>query len=281
MASLKPSNARARLRNGAPANGGEILGREWLRAERRIAGVAGEREVHFRRSASERFRSGGVSRHRIDRLWKRHADHIRERIRHGIRRRSASGDRFEESADLIGRMAPAVGLALDQLLQHRDGHRLLRGRPVFQGAGNRRYSRIADALGQLTADLEVGVDAGLQASEQLEDQSIPVDQGRVALLAGQPADVERAVAAGTRKSAGLHRHQRAAPRADVLLLLEHLEQRAAEAVVEPRVEEHALARAGHPRQHRVAENALRRRARRRPRKSPAAGNSCPARHPRS
>ena len=163
-----------------------------------------------------------------------------------------SRDRFEEAADLVGRMPPAVCLALDQLLQHRDGHRLLRGRPVFQGAGNRRYSRIADALGQLPADLEVGVDAGLQAPEQLEDQPIAVDEGRVALLAGQPADVERAVAAEhARTPLVCTGAQRAAPRADVLLLLERLEQRAAEAVVEPRVEEHALARAGHPRQHRV------------------------------
>ena len=65
MASLNASNAVRACADALRPTPGEILGREWLRAERGIAGVAGEREVHFRRSSPERLRSGGISRHRI------------------------------------------------------------------------------------------------------------------------------------------------------------------------------------------------------------------------
>ena len=112
-------------------------------AERRIAGVAGERQVQLAGSASERFGGGDVARHRVAiAVGKRHADHIRERVA-----AAASGggvlscDLFEEAADLVGRMAPAVGLALDELLQHRDGRRLLGGHAVLEGAGDGRDAR--------------------------------------------------------------------------------------------------------------------------------------------
>ena len=60
---------------------------------------------------------------------------------------------------------PAVGLALDELLQHRRGSwRAVRDAGVLERAGHGRHARESDALGELPADLEVRVDARLRCA---------------------------------------------------------------------------------------------------------------------
>ena len=87
------------------------------------------------------------------------------------------------------------------------------GRAAYSSApatGGTRLNR--PLLGEVLADLEVGIGARLDAPEQLEDQPIAVDERRVALFGRQPA--ERQVAPLPRESREARRLRRAriAPR---------------------------------------------------------------------
>ena len=55
---------------------------------------------------------------------------------------------------------------------------------VLEGAGDGRHAIEPDAFGQLPADLEVGIDAGIEPPEQLDEQPFAEHERRVALFAG-------------------------------------------------------------------------------------------------
>src|SRR4051812_9106455 len=84
-------------------------------------------------------------------------------------------------AHLVERVLPRVALVFDELLEdaQRGG---LAGRAVCEPSGN--VGHVLEAgVGQRLADLEVWVDAWLQAAEDLEDQPVAERDARVALLA--------------------------------------------------------------------------------------------------
>src|SRR5262245_65441280 len=91
-----------------------------------------------------------------------------------------------EAAELVGRVRPTICLTLDQPLHHRRrGHRLGRSL-VVEGSGHGGDAAPANLLGAVTADLEVGIDAGLEAAKQLQDLPVAVDDRGVALFCAGP-----------------------------------------------------------------------------------------------
>ena len=153
----------------------------------------------------------------------------------------------------------------------RERRRLLRRRVRYSSAPATAGTRGKPTLlGELPADLEVGVDARLEPAEQLQDQPVAVDDRRVALLAVEPADLaacRRRRAAPRRPAVWLGADGAAPRRGSAPGWSSALEQRAREAIVEPGVEQHALARAGDRARARRAARALRRPWRRRRRRS--------------
>ena len=123
---------------------------------------------------------------------------------------------------------------------------------MLERAGDGGHAAEAGLLGELAADLEVGVDARLDPPEQLQDQPIAVDERRVALFARHAAAAPGPPRRGRARRRAVCTAWIDAPlRLHLLLALERLEQRAREAIVEPGVEQDPLAGAGDRREHRV------------------------------
>ena len=164
----------------------EILLRERLWREGRVGRVRGERQVHLGGPPSELGRQlrgtrpsppaprGGISAAASSVKRRRTSRPAPGRCRPG--RRSGRARRSRASSRRPG-FRPAAASCR--------GWPARRRRLVLERAGHRRHAREADLLGELPADLEVGVDARLDPPEQLQDQPVAVDDRRVALLAGR------------------------------------------------------------------------------------------------
>ncbi len=232
----------------------EVLLRERLRREGRLRRVRGERQVHLGGPPAQRFGRAEVAPHHgRDDLRHRRRHQIGERVRCRTCGRGLAFDLIEEAADLVDGVSPAVGLALDELLQHRERARFVPGADVLEGARHGRDALEANLLGQLPADLEVRVDPRFQAPEEFHDQPIAVHDRGIGLLAGRAGDGQRVGCRSAKrgKRAGLHHADAAALGRGLLLPVQGFQHGPREAVVQPGVEQEALARAGDRREHGV------------------------------
>ncbi|HVM28540.1 MAG TPA: hypothetical protein VM433_12840 [Mycobacteriales bacterium] len=100
----------------------------------------------------------------------------------------------EQVPDAGGGHRPALGGRALEVLQHGEGRRLV-AHPPLEPAEGRGHVRAA-GVGERPRHLEVGVGAGLHATEQLEDVLVADDDRRVALLRAHDARRERGVELG-------------------------------------------------------------------------------------
>ena len=95
-------------------------------------------------------------------------------------------DLFVVSAENAEDILPALALVGDQRLEQRE-RRGLESRPeVLERTQGLRHLREPGPLGQEPADLEVGVHAGIEAAEQLQQDLLPEHDVRVTLLGPIP-----------------------------------------------------------------------------------------------
>ncbi len=217
-----------RQRHGFRAERLEIVLRERLGGERRIGRVGGERQVHFSGPPTELESEVDVRTHRfLDALRDLRRRKLGEPSRRGDHGGGDGADPIVVAAEFVCRVRPAVGLALDELLDHRERGGL-RAALVFEGTSHGRHAGESNLLGELTADLEVRVDARFNPAEQLHDQPVAIDDRRVALLAFRPADSQPVVRSAKRgKCRRLAAADRTSARLRVLLMAENVEQRRA------------------------------------------------------
>src|SRR5262249_9650787 len=148
-------------------------------------GAARERQVQIRGAARQRLRAAQVVlRQRIEeRRRGRAARHLRRRLAAlRLDAAGAGGDAFVEALQLAEREGPARALVLYGWLHHGQRARVEPGTLVLERAGNGWRTR-KSLLGQKAADLEVRVDAGLDAPEQLQHVAIVQERQAVALIA--------------------------------------------------------------------------------------------------
>ena len=94
---------------------------------------------------------------------------------------SRRGDLLEERAHRVERVLPHVALVGHVLLEDAERRRFVARGPIGEPAAD--LGRVFEAtVGQGNADLQLRVNARLEAPEQLQDHPIPEDDGRIALL---------------------------------------------------------------------------------------------------
>ena len=121
--------------------------------------------MHFAGAAPERLGRAQVSADRVaghGGYWRRHQRGVGARS--GERRQRPRFDQVVEPVHFVGRVRPSIPLAIDQLLQHGNGGGRLGNVGVLERAGHRRHAAEAGLLGELPADLEVGIDARLRCA---------------------------------------------------------------------------------------------------------------------
>src|ERR1700730_5384863 len=95
---------------------------------------------------------------------------------------------LDEAIEVGIRNGPGIALVLDELMY--DGNRAARSAFVqFNWAKQPRGMGKLHRFGQETADLDFGIDAGLDAAKQLQDVLVAQDNGRIRLLGIDSADV--------------------------------------------------------------------------------------------
>ena len=99
-----------------------------------------------------------------------------------------AGDLLEVSPQDAQHPLPSLPLVRHQLLKDRDGRRVVPGLLVGDRAQGLGRPRIRRFLGEVPADLEIGIFAWLEASEQLEKEAAAKEERRVALLDGPALD---------------------------------------------------------------------------------------------
>ena len=109
-----------------------------------------------------------------------------------VRRSAAAGDGAVVVPARAGDgLLPAVDLMLDQHLQDREGRARSAPVDVFERADEWRYAREVHAFGEVVAELELGVDAGFHAPDQLQYQVAADDERRVALFGAEARHLQR------------------------------------------------------------------------------------------
>jgi hypothetical protein len=83
--------------------------------------------------------------------------------------------------------APAVARIGHELVRDRERGQGAVGREVLEGAGQAGRVGKGHALAQVAGDLQLGIDAGDEPAEVLDDERVAEGHRRVALLAGEPA----------------------------------------------------------------------------------------------
>ena len=114
-----------RQRHGFRAECLEIVLRERLGGERRIGRVGGECQVHFSGPPTELESEVDVRTHRfLDALRDLRRRKLGEPSRRGDHGGGDGADPIVVAADFVCRVRPAVGLTLDELLDHRERGRV-------------------------------------------------------------------------------------------------------------------------------------------------------------
>ena len=194
--------------------GGEGFGGEGLGCEGGVVGRSGEGEMHLGGAAAEEgggveveagvfageggnFCGAGVG-----------GEFVEEGGQGADVFRGGAGDAgFVEAGELVEGEGPAVAFVFDEALEHGEGGLFVVGGLVAVAAAadvaeERRDAGEVGDFGEEAADLGVGVFAGLEAAEELEDQFLIVEDGGVGLLGGAGAGGEGVGAAGGGEGGG-------------------------------------------------------------------------------
>ena len=211
-----------RLVQRALVHAGDRLG-----PEHRIVGAGTEREVELRRAATEEpGRPEEWSDQVVGQQRRELADHVHHGALHARDRLIGRlGQRpLEGLLDRVERVRPRVALVLHVPLEDRD-RRSAATVGELDRPGGRRGMPEDGTVGQEPADLELRVDALLEAAEQLQDQPVAEGHRGVALIAPAELRLERALATEPRESFGARPDETAALAARHAPTLDHLEER--------------------------------------------------------
>ena len=167
-----------------------IVRRERLGRESRNVGARREREMHLGGAAAEKLGVGEIrGNHFLRQIGKRGPRRqlvqrlMRNRLRDAVGSIGVAQQAFVVAADRIDRERPGVAGARREALHDRERHRLVAViRLEFDRAGERRDISERRLFVQEPRHFEVGVHTRLEPPEQLQEQSLPVHDRRVALL---------------------------------------------------------------------------------------------------
>src|SRR5262249_29247494 len=144
--------------------------------------------VHFRGSPAEQFRrrkkltdqlSPGLGGDRFSGIERGR----RQGINQGLYALFFEGKGpLIEAPQLIERITPCVALIWHESLEDGQRARLFVIGPVLDSPGQLRRMQKLEPIGEVASDLKVGVGAGFQAAEQLENETVAEDGGAVGLL---------------------------------------------------------------------------------------------------
>jgi hypothetical protein len=186
-----------------------IVGGKGFRGEIGVIGVIGEGEVKRGGSLTEETGGFGVSAEEIERLaWRFGLGVFDEGSFGGWGVAMFLGECLDaviEAAEGIEGMGPGVFAVGDEVGEDGEAHDIVGVGAVFEGA-DERWGMGKVLGGEVTADIEFGVDAGFDAAEELEDETIAEDDGGIGLFGsgGERFEVELRVIAelSDRGSAG-------------------------------------------------------------------------------
>src|SRR6266852_2460605 len=162
--------------------------RERLGLEGRYVVARSEREMHLRRAPSQEIGFGEIAGDELLRdvggrfVSERHQWIGRRRFGESLDRAFVADDALKETIDDVERVTPGVARVWGVTLQDRDRGRLGAVVGILDRAGKGRGVAERSLFVQKSSDLEIGVDPRLDFSKQLQEKSLSIDDGGIALL---------------------------------------------------------------------------------------------------
>ena len=150
---------------------------------------------------------------------------------------------LQELLDVVQRIAPRVALVLDEALQQRKRRDRAVAGKVLDGACYRNRVLEADCLREEAADLQLGIDAGMQTPVGLEQEPVAEHEHGVAALHAGGTHLTLphggVVAGELGKGGSAHKAYRSTRTANIFAGSDGARQRAAKVFVGKCVREHA------------------------------------------